>query len=136
MAGYHGPPDQQGMVEVGYRIDPTFRRHGYARAALIALLDRAAYEPDVRVVRASVRPDNEPSLALIGQYGFEFVGRQHDPDDGLEFIYEVAAERENSATPRCCHTPVVTSSERAIETSTGLSVGCARIQAWRQSRGM
>ena len=33
-AGYHGPPDETGMVEVGSSIDPQFRRQGYARAAL------------------------------------------------------------------------------------------------------
>ena len=53
-----------------------------------ALLDRAAREPTVRVVRASVSPDNAPSLGLIGQYGFERVGEQWDEEDGLEIIYE------------------------------------------------
>ncbi|MFD0360212.1 GNAT family N-acetyltransferase [Nocardia sp. GCM10030253] len=90
-AGYHGPADRRGMVEVGYAIDPVFRRRGYARAALVELLDRAAREPAVRVVRASVSPDNQPSLALIGQYGFVRVGNQFDLVDGLEFVYEVGA---------------------------------------------
>ena len=44
-AGYHGPPDDDGMVEVGYSIDPQYRRQGYARAALRALLARAEAEP-------------------------------------------------------------------------------------------
>lgn len=57
-AGFHGPPDRTGMVEVGYAVDPAYRRQGYARAALEALLDRAARDPDVTMVRASVRPDN------------------------------------------------------------------------------
>lgn len=90
-AGYHGPPDQRGMVEVGYAIDPEFRRRGYARAALVAMLERAAREPLVHIVRASVAPDNTPSLALISQYGFVQVGEQEDEEDGLEFVYEVAA---------------------------------------------
>jgi RimJ/RimL family protein N-acetyltransferase len=90
-AGYHGPPDRRGMVEVGYAIDPRFRRRGYARAALVALLERAAGEPGVRVVRASVGPDNQPSLALIGQYGFVRVGSQLDPVDGAEVVFEVGA---------------------------------------------
>jgi RimJ/RimL family protein N-acetyltransferase len=37
-AGYHGPPDQSGTVEIGYAVDPAYRRRGYARAALEALL--------------------------------------------------------------------------------------------------
>ena len=33
-AGYHGPPDHSGMVEIGYAVDPACRRRGHARAAL------------------------------------------------------------------------------------------------------
>lgn len=92
-AGFHGPPDADGMVEVGYAIDPERRRQGYARAALQALLGRAAREPSVRTVRATVRPDNLASRALVLQYGFVEVGEQWDDEDGLETIFEVAAGR-------------------------------------------
>jgi len=90
-AGYHGPPDASGMVEIGYGVDPAYRRRGYARAALEALLQRAAREPDVRTVRVSIRPDNEPSYRLASQYGFVKIGEQWDDEDGLEIVYEVAA---------------------------------------------
>ena len=30
-AGFHGPPDSAGMVELGYSVDPGLRRRGYAR---------------------------------------------------------------------------------------------------------
>ena len=59
-AGFHGPPDADGMVEVGYEVDPEYRRRGYARAAFQALLDRAVADPSVHVLRASISPDNEP----------------------------------------------------------------------------
>ncbi|MGI8888139.1 MAG: GNAT family N-acetyltransferase [Nocardioidaceae bacterium] len=88
-AGYHGPPDSVGMVEVGYAVDPTYRRQGYARAALVALLDRAQREPSVRTVRATIRPDNLASSLLVSQYGFIAVGEQWDDEDGLETIFEV-----------------------------------------------
>ena len=90
-AGFHGPPDGAGMVEVGYSIDPDRRRRGYGRATLGYLLDRAGREPDVRTVRASIGPDNEPSLNLVRQFGFVAVGEQWDDEDGLEIVYEVAA---------------------------------------------
>lgn len=90
-AGYHGRPDARGMVEVGYAVDPAYRRQGYARAALEALLDRAASEPEVRVVRATIRPDNIASRRLVSQYGFVEVGEQWDDEDGVETVYEVGA---------------------------------------------
>jgi RimJ/RimL family protein N-acetyltransferase len=90
-AGYHGPPDQSGMVEIGYAVDPGYRRRGYARAALEALLQRAASEPRVTTVRVSISPENVASYALASQYGFAKVGEQWDEEDGLEIIYEIAA---------------------------------------------
>jgi RimJ/RimL family protein N-acetyltransferase len=89
-AGYHGPPDAAGMVEVGYSVDPLYRRQGYARAALEALLERAEREPAVRTVRATIRPDNAASRMLVLQYGFVEVGEQWDDEDGLETIFELA----------------------------------------------
>jgi len=92
-AGYHGPPDASGMVEIGYAVDPAYRRRGYARAALVALLQRAAREPQVRTVRVSISPDNVASYELTSQYGFAHVGEQWDEEDGLEIIYEVDPSR-------------------------------------------
>jgi RimJ/RimL family protein N-acetyltransferase len=91
-AGFHGPPDSDGMVEVGYAVDPARRRQGYGRAALLALLERAAADQTVRVVRASVSPGNVASLGLIASFGFVQVGEQWDEDDGLELVYEVTPD--------------------------------------------
>lgn len=89
-AGFHGPPDDDGRVEVGYAIDPAHRRRGYARAVLELMLDRAAHDPQVRVVRATVSPANLASRNLVRQFGFVEVGEQQDDEDGLETIYELA----------------------------------------------
>ena len=88
MVGFHGPPDERGMVEVAYGVDPLLRRRGYARALLAIALDWAADEPAVEVVRASISPDNEASLATIRRFGFEPVGEQWDEEDGLELLFE------------------------------------------------
>jgi RimJ/RimL family protein N-acetyltransferase len=86
--GFHGPPDAEGMVEVAYSVDPAYRRRGYAKAMLAALIERAAAEPAVKVVRASISPDNAASLATIAGFGFERVGEQWDEEDGLELLFE------------------------------------------------
>ena len=88
-AGFHGPPDDDGMVEVGYAVDPPHRRMGYARSSLEILLGVAASHADVSVVRATISPDNQASQALVGQYGFLEVGEQWDEEDGLEVIFEL-----------------------------------------------
>jgi len=87
-AGFHGPPDSNGMVEVGYAVVPAHRRQGYATAMLRELLRRAKAEPEVRTVRASIRPDNDASLATIAGFGFVPNGEQWDAEDGLELIFE------------------------------------------------
>ncbi|KAJ6790054.1 hypothetical protein PWT90_03965 [Aphanocladium album] len=88
-AGFHGPPDGNGMVEVGYSIDPLCRRQGHARAALKIMLDVAAADPRVKVVRASIQPSNFASKAVVAKYGFTEVGEQWDEEDGLEKVLEV-----------------------------------------------
>jgi len=91
-AGFHAPPDADGLVEIGYSIDPLVRRQGYARATVVALLARCAAEPAVITVRASISPTNEASLATIAGFGFEHVGEQIDEEDGLEYIFERPAK--------------------------------------------
>ncbi|WP_323139181.1 GNAT family N-acetyltransferase [Streptomyces platensis] len=92
-AGFHGPPDEVGMVEIGYSIAPPFRRQGYARSTLIELLRQAAAETAVTTVRATISPDNVASLATISGFGFVEVGEQWDEEDGLELVFEVPARQ-------------------------------------------
>ncbi|MFB9626184.1 GNAT family N-acetyltransferase [Nonomuraea helvata] len=98
-AGFHGPPDEAGMVEIGYAVAPGFRRQGYGRAILIELLRRAAAEPEVKTVRATISPDNVASLATIAGFGFVQVGEDWDEEEGLGLIFEVPANRSRQARP-------------------------------------
>ncbi|MFI7103193.1 GNAT family N-acetyltransferase [Streptomyces sp. NPDC050161] len=91
--GFHGPPDEAGMVEIGYSVAPDFRRQGYARSTLVELLRRAAAEPAVTTVRAAISPGNVASLATVSGFGFVEVGEQWDEEDGLELVFEVPARR-------------------------------------------
>ncbi|MER5487375.1 GNAT family N-acetyltransferase [Streptomyces sp. NPDC002812] len=90
-AGFHGPPSEDGVVEVGYSVVSAYRRQGYARAMLTALLARAAEEPDVRTVRATIRSDNTASLATIAGFGFTLVAERGNETDGIELVFELPA---------------------------------------------
>ncbi|MEV4757027.1 GNAT family protein [Micromonospora sp. NPDC049559] len=92
-AGFHGPANAAGTAEIAYSVDPAYRRRGYARAMLRGLLRRAAEEPTVRTVRATISPDNVASLATIAGFGFVYVGEQWDEEDGRELIFEIPADR-------------------------------------------
>jgi RimJ/RimL family protein N-acetyltransferase len=87
--GFHAAPDENGMVEVGYGVDPAYRRRGYARAALVAMIDRARSDPSIHVFRVTVSPTNTASLGLVSQLPFLEVGDQWDDEDGLEIIFEL-----------------------------------------------
>lgn len=86
-AGFHGPPDADGMVEIGYSTVPELRRRGFARAAAGELIAYAAAHGASRV-RARVSPENVASLSLVRSFGFEHVGEQLDEKDGRELIFE------------------------------------------------
>jgi RimJ/RimL family protein N-acetyltransferase len=84
--GFHAPPDADGVVEIGYRVAPSYRRQGLATEMAIGLI-RWGAEQGARACLASIRPDNAPSLAIIGRLGFERIGEQMDEIDGLEWVF-------------------------------------------------
>ena len=91
LVNFHAPPDAEGMVEIGYRVLPDHRRHGYAREMAGTMWAYAASHPGVRTLRATCTPDNAASRAIIEGAGFVLVGEQDDPEDGLELVYEIPA---------------------------------------------
>jgi len=59
--GFHGAPNEDGQVEIGYHVEPGFRRRGLATEAAFALLAWARAEHGITRFRASVAPSNVPS---------------------------------------------------------------------------
>jgi ribosomal-protein-alanine N-acetyltransferase len=86
--GFHGAPDERGRLEVGYSVDPMYRRQGLAREAVRAMFDWAAKEHGVRSFIASISPTNQPSLRLAAGFGFAQTGSHMDELDGLELVFE------------------------------------------------
>jgi ribosomal-protein-alanine N-acetyltransferase len=86
--GFHGPPDGTGQVEIGYSVEPSWRRRGVATECVRTLLGWAEAQ-GIHRFRASVAPGNEPSLRLIRGFGFREVGSQIDEIDGRELVFEL-----------------------------------------------
>jgi [ribosomal protein S5]-alanine N-acetyltransferase len=92
-AGFHGPPGVNALkepraVEVGYRVFPDHRGHGYATEAVRGLIGWAEMR-GVRTFVASVGPENEPSLAIVRRLGFIHVGEHWDDEDGRELEFRL-----------------------------------------------
>jgi ribosomal-protein-alanine N-acetyltransferase len=86
--GFHGPPDVDGVVEIGYRIDAAHRRRGFGLESARQLIESAERLGQIWAVRASIAPANEPSLRIAARLGFQRVGERMDEIDGLELVFE------------------------------------------------
>ena len=86
-AGFHGPPDAGCAVEVGYTVEPDFRRRGFAEEAARALAE-GAFRSGVRTIRASISPGNAASRRLVGKLGLQEVDSRLDAVDGHELVFE------------------------------------------------
>jgi RimJ/RimL family protein N-acetyltransferase len=87
-AGFKGPPDDEGTVEIAYGIAPAFQGRGYATEAAQALLAYALDSGRVRLVRAHTAPTSNASTRVLTKCGFGFVGEVMDPEDGRVWRWE------------------------------------------------
>ena len=87
-AGFKGPPDPDGMVEIAYGIAPAYHGQGYATEAATALLDYAFGSGRVRLARAHTLPDANASTHVLKKCGFAFIGGVIDPEDGPVWRWE------------------------------------------------
>ena len=87
-AGFHAPPDAEGVVDLGYVVEPAWRRQGLATELATGLIGWAA-EQGVARCRANTAPDNAASQAVLARLGFVRTGEEMDEVDGLEWVYEL-----------------------------------------------
>ncbi|MEU8621982.1 GNAT family N-acetyltransferase [Streptomyces sp. NPDC048623] len=86
--GFHGPPDADGVVTVGYGLTPAVRGRGYASESLRALIARAR-EAGATAVRGDADLDNIPSHRVMEAAGMAYEGE----DERVRNYRVVFAER-------------------------------------------
>jgi len=85
--GCHEPPSVDRVVEIGYYIRDVHRGKGLAHEMVNAFLSWLRAH-NVVSVRATVRPSNDASIAILHSAGFRPTGRSLvDPADGPEDEY-------------------------------------------------
>jgi RimJ/RimL family protein N-acetyltransferase len=87
-AGFKGPPDSTGTVEIAYGVAPSFEGQGYATEAAAALVGFAFATPLVVLVCAHTLPAANASTRVLAKCGFHHVGDVVDPDDGPVWRWE------------------------------------------------
>jgi RimJ/RimL family protein N-acetyltransferase len=75
-AGFHGPPNEDGEVEIGYAVVPLARGAGIGREAARLLVSWALSQPAVRAVTARVEAGNTASERLLNSLGFKVEGKR------------------------------------------------------------
>lgn len=93
--GFHGKPGDNSLaaanaVELGYTVEPAFRRQGYAEEAIGGMMGWARRR-SVDHFLLSIGPTNSASLGLAAKLGFAEVARVMDEEDGPEIVFQLPA---------------------------------------------
>ena len=89
LGGYKGPPDEQGMVEIGYQIYEPYRNQGLATEAADGMINRAFEHPNVTVVQAHTLAEENASVRVLKKCGMGFTGPFDDPEDGPIWQWQI-----------------------------------------------
>jgi RimJ/RimL family protein N-acetyltransferase len=90
-AGFAGPPDTNGIVEIAYGIVPEYQGRGYATEAARALVAFAQADGRVRAVYAHTLPAPNASTRVLEKCGFQRLGEVIHPIDGRIWRWEKTA---------------------------------------------
>jgi len=91
-AGFKGPPDDEGVVEIAYGVMPSVEGRGYATEAAEALVRFAAADDRVRLIRAHTLPELNASTRVLRKCGFVHIGQVVDSEDGPVWRWERPAQ--------------------------------------------
>jgi RimJ/RimL family protein N-acetyltransferase len=79
-AGFKGPPNDDGMVEIGYAVLDAFQSKGFATEATQALFEWAAKQPGVKSVIAETFPHLSASIRVMEKCGMTLLGPGSEPE--------------------------------------------------------
>ncbi len=90
--GFKGPPNTQGMVEIGYSVIPEYQGRGIASEMVDALSRWALSCPEIQLVEAEVLTDNPASMRVLEKVGFT----QSGPDQSGAVRFHLSEESKQA----------------------------------------
>ena len=71
--GFHGLPDENGCVDLAYTVYEDYRKKGYAKEGVLALIDYVEKQEQVTNILADCKKDNMGSIKVLTSCNFEWL---------------------------------------------------------------
>jgi RimJ/RimL family protein N-acetyltransferase len=85
---FHGRPDDNGLVEVGYGVEERAQKQGFATEAVAACVEWVLTQPRVKKVRATTPPWHQASIRVLEKCGFVRIGLEDHENLGEILVFE------------------------------------------------
>ena len=85
---FHGRPDDNGLVEVGYGVEESAQKQGFATEAVAACVEWVLTQPRVKKVRATTPPWHQASIRVLEKCGFVRLGLEDHENLGEILVFE------------------------------------------------
>ncbi|SFB25954.1 GNAT family N-acetyltransferase [Clostridium frigidicarnis] len=76
--GFHGRPNENGEVEVGFGLVEHERGKGFGSESLNAIMDWLNFQESVKVINAECLISNKPSARILKKAGLKEVNRDNE----------------------------------------------------------
>lgn len=86
--GFHGMPDENGTLDLGYEIYQTYRRQNYCFESVTALVDYIFKYDYVKRIQADCNKDNIGSVRVLEKCGFDYIR-----EDDCKFYFEYSKDK-------------------------------------------
>jgi len=84
--GFKGPPDERGIVEIGYSVLPEFQGQGLATEMVAAIVQWAKNQSLVTRIEAETNIDNQASIRVLEKNNFVGAGAGAEPNT-IRFLH-------------------------------------------------
>lgn len=95
--GFKGPPNHEGVVEIGYEIAPSLQNRRFASEAATGMMRFAFAVPEVRAVCAHTLGETNASNRVLMRVGMERVADVEHPRFGTLWAWQITREQFEEA---------------------------------------